>query len=73
MLRGFASNGLTGAHTDHGESSTGGRYLLLEGLRVRKESEDRIVEISKELELLYQRKEELENFAKHDDIYTKLK
>ena len=28
--------------------------ILLEGLRVKKESEDRIVEISKELELLYQ-------------------
>jgi hypothetical protein len=47
--------------------------ILLEGLRVRRESEDRMVEISKELELLYKRKEEMENFAKHDDICTKLK
>lgn len=47
--------------------------ILLEGVRVRKDSVDRIEQLDKELEFLYERKEEIDKFAKRDDICTKLK
>lgn len=47
--------------------------ILLEGMRVRKESEERIEQLTKNLALLYERKEEIEKFSKRDDICIKLK
>lgn len=47
--------------------------ILLEGLRVRRETECRIDELAKALELLYGQKDEIEKFSKRDDICAKLK
>jgi DNA invertase Pin-like site-specific DNA recombinase len=47
--------------------------ILLEGLRLRRESEFRMNELVQELELLYEQKTEMEKFSKPDDVCAKLK
>lgn len=47
--------------------------ILLESVRVRKECEARMDELSQELVLLYQRQEEIAKFSKSADVCEKLK
>jgi DNA invertase Pin-like site-specific DNA recombinase len=47
--------------------------ILFELVKLRKENEMKLLDLNKELEFIYERKEEMEKLSKQDDICAKLK